>query len=161
MRVVLQRVSRAAVRVEGETVGRIERGFLILLGIGQGDGEPELVWMADRIAGLRVFPDDQGRMNRDLAEIGGEILAVSQFTLYGDCRKGRRPGFTGAAPPEPAERLCGLFVDMLRRRGFRVATGRFGAHMMVELENDGPVTLILEREPATGGAAPQSPGRDG
>lgn len=153
MRVVVQRVSRAAVRVDGDLVGRIGRGFLLLVGIGPRDGTRELAWMAERIRGLRVFPDGDGRMNRDLAEAGGEVLAVSQFTLYGDCRKGRRPSFTDAAPPDLAERLVAEFVAMLRARGLKVETGRFGAHMAVELENDGPVTLLLEREPAPDGEA--------
>ena len=151
MRVVVQRVSRASVRVDDAVVGRIGRGLLLLVGIGPRDGERELAWMAERIAGLRVFPDGEGKMNRDLAEAGGEVLAVSQFTLYGDCRKGRRPSFTDAAPPERAERLVGDFVALLRACDLTVETGRFGAHMAVELENDGPVTLILDREPAPAG----------
>jgi D-aminoacyl-tRNA deacylase len=146
MRVVLQRVRRASVSVEGEVIGEIGGGFVLLVGIGQGDGPAELAWMAEKVAGLRVFPDEEGRMNRDLAQAGGGILAVSQFTLYGDCRKGRRPSFTDAAPPAVADALCGEFVDALRARGFKVETGRFGAHMQVDLENDGPVTLVLEKE---------------
>jgi D-tyrosyl-tRNA(Tyr) deacylase len=127
-------------------VGEIGRGLLLLVAIRNGDGPAELAWMAERIAGLRMFPDDEGRMNRDVTEIGGEVLAVSQFTLYGDCRKGRRPSFTDAAPPGTAERLCEAFVEELGARGLRVATGQFREHMQVELENDGPVTLIVDRD---------------
>lgn len=145
MRAVVQRVSRAAVRVDGQTVGAIGRGFLVLAGFTAGDGEPQLDWMAEKIAGLRVFSDAEGRMNLALADVDGACLVVSQFTLYGDAQKGRRPSFVQAAPPELAEPLYERFVSMLRRRGVRVETGRFGAMMDVELVNDGPVTLILER----------------
>lgn len=145
MRVVLQRVSRAAVRVDGDTVGAIGSGFLVLVGFTAGDSEREIVWMAEKIAGLRVFSDDVGKMNRSLQEITGSILVVSQFTLYGDVRKGRRPSFVNAAPPEEAEALYAAFVRELGKRNFPVETGEFGALMDVELVNDGPVTLILER----------------
>jgi D-tyrosyl-tRNA(Tyr) deacylase len=145
VRVVLQRVSRAAVRVDGQTVGAIGRGFLVLAGFAPADGEAALVWMADKIAGLRVFADAEGKMNLALADVGGAVLVISQFTLYGDAAKGRRPSFTDAAPPEIAEGLYGRFVELLRERRLSVATGRFGAHMEVELVNDGPVTLVLER----------------
>ncbi|HWO90122.1 MAG TPA: D-aminoacyl-tRNA deacylase [Gemmatimonadales bacterium] len=145
MRAVVQRVSRAAVRVDGQTVGAIGRGFLVLAGFTAGDGEPQLDWMAEKIAGLRVFSDSEGRMNLALADVDGACLVVSQFTLYGDAQKGRRPSFVQAAPPDVAEPLYERFVSLLRRRGVRVETGRFGAMMDVELVNDGPVTLILER----------------
>ncbi len=145
MRVVLQRVSRAAVRVDGQTVGAIGRGFLILAGFAPTDGEPALAWMAEKIAGLRVFTDAEGKMNLPLGDVGGAVLVISQFTLYGDAAKGRRPSFTDAAPPEIAEGLYGRFVELLRQRGVSVETGKFGAHMEVELVNDGPVTLVLER----------------
>ena len=145
MRVVLQRVSRAAVRVDGQTVGGIGRGFVVLAGFAPGDAEPVLAWMADKIAGLRVFGDAEGKMNLPLAEVGGGVLVISQFTLYGDASKGRRPSFVGAAPPGEAEALYDRFVAMLRERGLPVETGRFGAMMEVEMVNEGPVTLVLEK----------------
>ena len=147
MRVVLQRVSRAAVRVNGKTVGEIGRGFLVLAGFAPTDADATLDWMADKILGLRLFGDDEGKMNRDLAEVSGGVLVVSQFTLYGDARKGRRPSFIDAAPPEIAIPLYERFVTMLRAKagGIPVATGEFGAMMDVELVNDGPVTLLLEK----------------
>jgi D-tyrosyl-tRNA(Tyr) deacylase len=145
MRLVLQRVSSASVTVDGRTAGAIERGFLLLVGFTAGDGEAQITWMADKVAGLRVFPDDEGRMNRDLHDVGGSALVVSQFTLYADARKGRRPSFVDAALPEVAEPLYEQFVQALRDRGIRVATGVFGAIMDVALVNDGPVTLVLER----------------
>ena len=145
MRAVVQRVSRAAVRVGGETVGAIGRGFVVLAGFAPGDDEPVLAWMADKLAGLRVFGDAEGKMNLGIQEAGGAMLVVSQFTLYGDASKGRRPSFVGAAPPEQAEALYDRFVALLRERGVRVETGRFRAMMDVELVNDGPVTLLLER----------------
>ena len=145
MRAVVQRVSRAAVRVDGETVGAIGRGFVVLAGFAPADDESALAWMAEKLAGLRVFGDAEGKMNLGLADVGGAMLVVSQFTLYGDASKGRRPSFVGAAPPGPAEALYDRFVGLLRERGVRVETGRFGAMMDVELVNDGPVTLLLER----------------
>ena len=147
MRVVLQRVSRAAVRVDGKTVGEIGRGFLVLVGFAPTDGDAALEWMAEKILGLRLFGDAEGKMNRDLAEVGGGVLVVSQFTLYGDARKGRRPSFIDAAPPEIAIPLYERFVTMLREKAgsIAVATGEFGAMMEVELVNDGPVTLFLEK----------------
>lgn len=145
MKVVIQRVERAKVTVEGEVVGQIGRGLLLLVGIGKGDDEGVLRWAADKIINLRIFEDELGKMNRSLREVGGELLVVSQFTLYGDLRRGRRPSFDGAAPPEEAEPLFNRFVELLRESGLRVETGRFGAYMGVELINDGPVTLILER----------------
>lgn len=145
MRVVLQRVSRASVTVDGRVTGAIQRGFLVLVGFTSEDGFPQVEWMADKIVGLRVFADAEGRMNRDLRECEGGLLVVSQFTLYGDARRGRRPSFISAAPPGQAERLYNEFLDALRSRGFRVEQGVFGAMMEVELVNDGPVTMILER----------------
>lgn len=145
MRLVLQRVSSASVTIDGRTAGAIERGFLLLVGFTAGDGEAQITWMADKVAGLRVFPDAEGRMNRDLQDVGGGALVVSQFTLYADARKGRRPSFVDAALPEVAEPLYEQFVQALRDRGIPVATGVFGAIMDVALVNDGPVTLVLER----------------
>jgi D-aminoacyl-tRNA deacylase len=145
MRLLLQRVSRAEVRVSGDPIGRIGRGFLLLAGFRTGDGDEHLAWMAEKVLGLRLFPDEEGRMNRDLSEVDGTLLVVSQFTLYADARKGRRPSFVDAAPPEEAERLYDRFIDALRARGATVETGRFGAMMEVDSINDGPVTLWLER----------------
>ena len=146
MRVVLQRVSRAEVRIDGRVAGRIGEGFALLVGFAAGDDQDALAWMADKIVSLRLFPDGDGRMNRGLAEVGGELLVVSQFTLYGDTRKGRRPSFVDAAPPEVAVPLYQRFVALLRERApAAVETGEFGAMMEVELVNDGPVTLLLER----------------
>ena len=145
MRVVLQRVSRAAVRIDGATVGEIGRGFVVLAGFAPGDAEPALAWMADKIAGLRLFADAEGKMNLPLGEVGGGLLVISQFTLHGDASKGRRPSFVGAAPPQEAEALYDRFVALLRERQQPVETGRFGAMMEVELVNDGPVTLILDK----------------
>ena len=147
MRALLQRVSKAAVLVDGESVGAIERGFLVLLGVTHGDGLEEAKWLANKVAGLRVFEDDQGKMNLALHDVGGSVLVVSQFTLYGDTRKGRRPSFTDAAPPEVAEPLVDYFVERLRQRELHVEEGVFGAHMEIVIHNDGPVTLLLEREP--------------
>ncbi len=144
MRAVIQRVRSASVQVEGVQVGAIEQGLLVLLGIGPGDSAAEVRWMAHKIAGLRIFEDDSGRMNRSVLELGAAVLVVSQFTLYGDCRKGRRPSFVGAAPPEVAEPLYLAVCDALAASGLQVERGRFGAHMVVQLLNDGPVTLILE-----------------
>ena len=145
MRAVLQRVSRASVTIGERVSGRIATGFLVLVGFTDTDGEAEIEWMADKIIGLRVFPDDEGRMNRSLSEVGGSLLVVSQFTLYGDARKGRRPSFIAAARPEKAVELYERFVEVLGRHGSPVETGEFGAMMQVELVNDGPVTLLLER----------------
>jgi D-tyrosyl-tRNA(Tyr) deacylase len=148
VRVVLQRVSRAEVRVAGRAIGNIGPGFLVLAGFAPTDGEATLAWMAEKILGLRVFPDDQGKMNRDLAETTGALLVVSQFTLYGDASKGRRPSFITAAGPDVAIPLYERFVALLREKSggkIPVQTGEFGAMMEVELVNDGPVTLILEK----------------
>ncbi|MEM9184960.1 MAG: D-aminoacyl-tRNA deacylase [Planctomycetota bacterium] len=144
MRSVLQRVTAARVVVEGEVVGQIGGGLLVLLGVGHGDGDEQVRWMADKLVGLRVFEDDDGKMNRSLIDVGGQMLVVSQFTLWGDTRKGRRPSFVDAAPPDLAERLYEAFVAAVRARGVTVATGRFRRHMEVSLTNDGPVTLIVE-----------------
>jgi len=145
MRVVLQRVSRAEVRVGGRVTGRIGRGFLLLVGFTHDDAEAVLVWMADKIVGLRLFADAEDKMNLALADVGGELLVVSQFTLYGDAVKGRRPSFIDAARPETAIPLYERFVELLGARVERVETGEFGAMMDVDLVNDGPVTLLLER----------------
>ena len=147
MRVLLQRVARAEVRIDGRTVGEIGQGHLLLVAFRPEDGVTQLEWMADKIVGLRVFADDEGKMNRSLLDVFGDLLVVSQFTLYGDVRKGRRPSFIAAAPPEVAIPLYEQFISCLRARaGGLVETGEFGATMDVELVNDGPVTLMLERE---------------
>lgn len=145
MRVVLQRVSRARVTVGGKVTGEIERGVLLLVGFTEGDDDAALGWMADRIAGLRIFPDEGGKMNLGLTDVGGQVLIVSQFTLYGDTSRGRRPSFIAAARPEVAIPLYERFVAVMREKVARVETGEFGAMMDVELVNDGPVTLLLER----------------
>ena len=144
MRAVVQRVSRASVTVAGETVGQIGHGFLVLLGVEDGDGQDDVVYMAQKIAGLRVFEDSDGKMNLGLVEVGGAILAVSQFTLLGDCRRGRRPSFIQAARTELADELYRAFCAEVRGQGIEVQTGRFQAHMDVELVNDGPVTLLID-----------------
>jgi D-tyrosyl-tRNA(Tyr) deacylase len=144
MRACVQRVSSAQVRVEGEMVGEIGRGLLVLLGVAVGDGPAELRWMVDKVLGMRIFDDGDGKMNLALADVGGELLVVSQFTLLGDCRKGRRPSFINAAPPEIAERMYEEFVAAARAAGVRTETGRFRTYMEVELVNDGPVTLLLD-----------------
>lgn len=145
MRVVLQRVARARVTVEGRAVGEIGRGLLLLAGFTGGDTEETLRWMADKVVGLRVFTDAEGKMNLSVEEVGGAVLVVSQFTLYGDARRGRRPSFVEAARPDVAVPLYERFVALLREAGRPVETGEFGAMMQVELVNDGPVTLVLER----------------
>lgn len=147
MRTVIQRVSRASVTVDGEIVGAIDHGLLILLGVGPNDGEAQAKWLADKIANMRIFEDDNGKFNRSLLEVGGSALVVSQFTLYADATQGRRPSFIKAAPPEIAEPLVERFAALLRAAGVsRVETGRFGARMLVELVNNGPVTILLDRE---------------
>lgn len=154
MRACVQRVSEARVTVDGEVVGAIGRGLLVLLGVAADDGPRDLDWMVDKIVGLRVFEDAAGKMNRDLAEAGGALLVVSQFTLLGDCRKGRRPSFTGAAEPARAEALYRQFVDRVRALGVAVETGRFRAAMDVALVNEGPVTLVLDSVLARPAARP-------
>ncbi len=144
MKIVLQRVSSACVEVDNQVIGSIEKGLLLLVGIGKDDHEAILDQMADKVINLRIFGDASGKMNLSLLDVQGAILAVSQFTLFGDARKGRRPSFERACPPEEASRLFEFFVERLRRQVSHVATGRFGARMQVQLINDGPVTLILE-----------------
>ena len=146
MRALIQRVSRASVHVDGEKVAGIEPGFLVLLGVADEDGEAEAAWLARKIAGLRLFEDDAGKMNLGLEDVGGSVLAVSQFTLYGDARKGRRPSFTRAAAPAQAQELYERFCALLAAQGVPVEKGVFQAHMEVSLVNDGPVTLWLEQE---------------
>jgi D-tyrosyl-tRNA(Tyr) deacylase len=148
MRALVQRVSQGSVSVDGEVVGAIDRGFVILVGVTHGDGKAQAEWLANKVAGLRVFEDDEGKMNLSLDDVQGEALVISQFTLYGDTRKGRRPSFIGAAAPDVAEPLVDYFAEQLRQKGFNVPTGVFGAEMKVEIHNDGPVTLMLEKEAA-------------
>jgi D-aminoacyl-tRNA deacylase len=150
VRAVVQRVSRASVTVGGEVVGRIEKGLLVLLGVAEGDTQDDVIFLAAKIAGLRIFPDDEGKMNRSLVDVAGRMLVVSQFTLLGDCRKGRRPSFIQAARPERAVELYRGFVAEVQGQGVAVETGRFQEHMDVELVNDGPVTLILDTRQGTG-----------
>lgn len=145
MRVVVQRVSRARVRVEGRTVGRIGRGLVVLAGFAPEDDAATLRWIARKVWGLRIFPDEEGRMDRSARDVEGGLLVVSQFTLYGDASRGRRPSFVAAAPPEAARRLYERFVEICREEGGTVEEGEFGAMMEVELVNDGPVTILLER----------------
>jgi D-tyrosyl-tRNA(Tyr) deacylase len=146
MRAVCQRVTQARVRVNNEIVGEIGPGWMVLLGIGPNDDDLMAARMADKIVGLRVFEDEAGKMNRSVVDVGGSVLVVSQFTLYADVSRGRRPGFTGAAPPAIAEPLVRRVAGLIRQRGLTVQTGRFGAHMAVELVNDGPVTIVLTDE---------------
>jgi len=144
MRAVVQRVSRARVTVKDWTSGEIGHGLLVLLGVGHGDTEADAVYLAEKVAGLRVFEDEDGKMNRSAQDVGGSVLAVSQFTLYGDARRGKRPSFDGAAPPEQARRLYELFVERVQALGLRCETGRFQEMMQVELVNEGPVTILLD-----------------
>ena len=148
MRAVVQRVTRAEVRVDGGVVGGISRGLLVLLGVGADDADEDADTLADKVVGLRVFDDGSGHMNAALGDVGGALLVVSQFTLYGDCRKGRRPSFVSAMEPGRAEPLCARFVERARASGARVETGRFRAHMEVDSVNDGPVTLLLDSKKA-------------
>ena len=145
MRVLLQRVSSASVTVDGQVVGAIDGGYVLLLGVTHDDTQDKARWLANKVAGLRLFPDSEGKMNLSLFDVEGSVLVVSQFTLYGDARKGRRPSFTDAARPEQAEPLVEFFAGQLRQRGLRVESGVFGAMMLVNIHNDGPVTLMLER----------------
>ena len=145
MKAVIQRVTTASVSIDGEVVGEIGRGLLVLLGIAPADTLAEVEWMRSKLVGLRIFEDDGGKMNLDVTEVGGSMLIVSQFTLFGDCSKGRRPSFIAAATPDIAVPLYEAFVGAVRASGVTVATGRFGANMQVSLVNDGPVTLIVER----------------
>lgn len=145
MRALVQRVSSAAVSVGGSEVARISEGVLVLLGVGQGDSEAEAQFLTDKIVNLRIFEDEQGKMNLSLLDVGGEAIVVSQFTLYADASKGRRPSFVDAAAPDVAEPLMLYFAQQLAGRGIRTQTGRFGAHMLVEINNDGPVTIWIEK----------------
>ena len=147
MRAIVQRVSRASVTVTGDIVGAIDQGLLVLLGVGEGDTEEETRWVAHKVANLRIFADADDKMNLSVQDIGGKVLVVSQFTLYGDTNRGFRPSFVHAAPPDVAEPLVDLFVAAVQSEGVPVETGVFGAMMEVALVNDGPVTIIIEREP--------------
>jgi D-tyrosyl-tRNA(Tyr) deacylase len=144
MRVVAQRVSKAQVSVEGNVVGKIDKGLLIFLGITHRDNEKDAKWLVNKISGLRIFSDEDGKMNKSIEDIEGEILLISQFTLYGDARKGRRPSFIDAAKPDIAVPLYNKFIELIREKDLKVSTGEFGADMKVELLNDGPVTMIIE-----------------
>jgi len=148
MRAVIQRVSSASVHVKDRRVGHIGRGLLVLLGVGRDDDESDVRFLADKCAGLRIFEDENGKMNLSVKDIGGAVLVVSQFTLYGDARRGRRPSFTDAAPPDIARPLCDLFTQLLDQAGLPTATGEFGAMMDVSLVNDGPVTILLDSKGA-------------
>jgi len=145
MRALLQRVSQAKVSVDQQTIASIDQGVVVLLGVSKEDNRENARWLAGKLAGLRIFEDDVGKLNLSLSEVDGSVLVVSQFTLYGNARKGRRPSFTAAAPAEIAKPLVDFFAEELRLRGLKVATGEFGAHMLVEIHNDGPVTLLLEK----------------
>lgn len=144
MRAVVQRVSKASVEVDGETVGEIGYGLVVFLGVGRDDGPADSDYMAGKISGLRIFEDKAGLMNLSVEDTGGSILCISQFTIMGDCRKGRRPGFSAAAPPEQAERLYDYFCEILSSRGISIATGRFQATMRIVVDNEGPVTMLLD-----------------
>ncbi len=146
MRAVVQRVSTASVFSDGEMLGSISEGLVVLLGVKRGDTESEAAWLAEKIVHLRIFADEFGKMNLSLADIGGEMLIVSQFTLYGDCRKGRRPGYSDAAAPGEAEPLYERFIDWVKKQGIRTASGQFQAMMQVALTNDGPVTLLVDTD---------------
>ncbi len=148
MRAVVQRVSRARVTVNDWTAGEIGMGLLVLLGVGHDDTEADATYLAEKISGLRIFEDQDGKMNRSVLDVGGSVLAVSQFTLYGDVRRGKRPSFDAAAPPVPARRLYEFFVERIRATGLRCETGRFQETMQVELINDGPVTILLDSQKA-------------
>jgi len=148
MRAVVQRVSHARVTVEDQVIGEIQTGLLILLGVAKADSESDATYLAEKICGLRVFEDDQGKMNRSVLDVGGSLLAVSQFTLYGDLRRGKRPSFDDAATPEKARQLYELFVERVRAAGLRCETGKFQTMMKVELANEGPVTILLDSEKA-------------
>jgi len=153
LRAVIQRASSGRVTVESRTVGEIGSGLVVLLGVAEGDGEDEARWIASKIVDLRIFEDADGKMNLSLADVGGEVLLVSQFTLLADCRRGRRPSFVGAARPEEGERLYALVRSLIEEEGVDVATGRFGARMLVEIENEGPVTIVLD---SPGGSEPEA-----
>jgi len=144
VRAVVQRTDAASVTVNGRQVGAVGRGLTVFLGVGDGDGETDARYLAEKIVNLRIFPDDQGKMNLSLKDVAGELLVVSQFTLYGDCRKGRRPGFDAAAPPAVAEELYETFIAICREAGIKTASGQFQAEMVVRIENHGPVTMLLD-----------------
>jgi len=144
MRSVVQRVNYASVKVDGEIIGKIEKGLLVLLGVCDEDTEKDMIYMADKITGLRIFEDEDEKMNLSVEDIGGELLVVSQFTLFGDCRKGKRPSFSSAGRPDYANEMYEKFVAYLKEKGFKTETGKFGADMKVELLNDGPVTLMID-----------------
>lgn len=144
MRVVVQRVINSSVEVDGKIVGKSDKGLMLLVGFTEGDTSKEIDWMVDKVINLRIFEDENEKMNLSLKDVGGELLVVSQFTLYGDCRKGRRPSFSSAARPEVATKLYEEFIEKARKEGIVTKTGQFGAHMMVDLTNDGPVTILLE-----------------
>ncbi len=144
MRAVVQRVSRSSVTVDEAVVGKINKGLMILLGVEHADTKADADWLVDKVTNMRIFEDDEGKMNRSLLDIGGELLAVSQFTLMGDCRKGRRPSFSEAARPQMANELYEYFVDKAKSKGIAIQTGQFQAHMMVDIVNDGPVTLLID-----------------
>lgn len=146
MRAVVQRVHSASVSVDGKIVGRIDRGLLVYLGVGKNDTEKDVEWMCEKVTNLRIFEDENGKMNLSLLQINGEILVISQFTLYGDCRRGRRPSFDEAAPPEDGQRLYEMFIEKVSQQIKKVEKGIFGAHMEVESINDGPVTILLDSE---------------
>ncbi|MEN3007864.1 D-aminoacyl-tRNA deacylase [Pseudothermotoga sp.] len=146
MRAVVQRVHNASVSVDGKLVGQINTGLLVYLGVGKNDTEKDVEWMCDKIANLRIFEDSNGKMNLSLLQVNGELLVISQFTLYGDCRRGRRPSFDEAAPPEIGEKLYEMFIEKMKQQVKRVERGIFGAHMEVESINDGPVTILLDSE---------------
>ena len=146
MRALIQRVSHGKVSVADETIAEIDKGIVILLGVGHEDGEEQADYLAKKIAGLRIFEDEEGKTNLSLLDVGGEAIVVSQFTLYADTRKGRRPSFINAGHPEMAEPLVDYFVDLMKGHGIATQTGKFGAHMLVEIDNDGPVTIWMERE---------------
>lgn len=146
MRVLSQRVSQASVSVEGQVIAAIKQGFVVFVGVGRGDSDVDARYLAEKIANLRVFADESGKFNLSIQDIGGEVLVVSQFTLFANTRKGRRPSFTDAAPPEEAEPLMDTFVQFLRAAGLRVDTGRFQQYMLVEIHNDGPVTIFIDSE---------------
>ena len=148
MRAVVQRVSSSRVTVDERVTGEVKKGLLVLLGVTHDDTSKDVDYMVDKVTNLRIFEDENEKMNLSLKDVGGELLVVSQFTLYGDCRKGRRPSFSSAARPEVATKLYEEFVEKLRAQGITVGTGEFGAHMMVELTNDGPVTILLESKKA-------------
>lgn len=144
MRVVVQRVINSSVEVDGKIVGKSDKGLMLLVGFTEGDSSKEIDWMVEKVINLRIFEDENEKMNLSLKDVGGELLVVSQFTLYGDCRKGRRPSFSSAARPEVATKLYEEFIEKARKEGIVTKTGQFGAHMMVDLTNDGPVTILLE-----------------